>query len=104
MKLSRQVICAFDDALQGKFESALLHACIAIDATSKRLYPNEKRVGVRYIQCLRDYYWIIEPMIGVGLNLVDMRFSNVPFRNNPTPDLAEIIYTVFRCSHAHGEE
>jgi hypothetical protein len=104
MKLADQVQCAIEDADAGKFDSALLHSCIAIDTTSRRLNPAEKKVGVRYIQCLRDYYWIIEPMIGAGLNLVDTKFTNINLRNTSTPDLAEIIYEILRCSHAHGDE
>jgi hypothetical protein len=87
-----------------KFDAALLHACIAIDATSKRLYPSERRTGRRYIKCLRAYYWIIEPMIGAGINLVETRFTNIRLRNTASPDLAEIIYEIFRCSHVHGDE
>lgn len=104
MKLSKHVTGAIDDGGQGKFDSALLHACIAIDATSKRLAPQEKRVGVRYVDCLRRYYWLLEPMIGAGLNLAETKFSNIQLKNTPTPDLAEIIYEIFRCSHAHGDE
>jgi hypothetical protein len=104
MKLSEYVLYAIDDAGAKKFNAALLHACIAIDATSKRLYPSERRVGRRYIGCLRAYYWIIEPMIGAGINLVETRFTNIRLRNTATPDLAEIIYEIFRCSHAHGDE
>jgi hypothetical protein len=104
MKLSQHVTGAIDDCGQGKFDSALLHACIAIDTTSKRLTPAEKRVGVRYINCLRGYYWIIEPMIGSGVNLIETKFSNITLKNTDTPDLAEVIYEIFRCSHAHGDE
>ncbi len=104
MKLPQHITCAIDDGAQGKFDSALLHACIAIDATSKRLAPQEKRVGVRYIECLRNYYWVLEPMLGAGLNLVETRFSNIQLKHTATPDLAEIIYEIFRCSHAHGDE
>lgn len=104
MKLPRHVICAIDDAAQGKFDSALLHACITIDTTSKRLAPQEKRVGVRYVDCLRRYYWLLEPMIGAGLNLVETKFSNIQLKNTSAPDLAEVIYEIFRCSHAHGDE
>jgi hypothetical protein len=104
MKLAQHVICAIDDATQGKFDSALLHACIAIDATSKQLAPQEKRVRVRYVKCLRDYYWLLEPMIGAGLNLVETKFSNIKLKKTATPDLAEVIYEIFRCSHAHGDE
>jgi hypothetical protein len=104
MKLSQQVLYAIDDAGAGKFDAALLHACISIDTTSKRLYPSESKVGHRYVTCLRDYYWIVEPMIGAGLNLVETRFSNVPLQSNRSPDLADVIYEIFRCSHAHGDE
>jgi hypothetical protein len=31
MKLSEQILCAIDDAEAGKFNAALLHACISID-------------------------------------------------------------------------
>jgi hypothetical protein len=104
MKLSEQVLCAIDDAEAGKLNAALLHACISIDATSKRLYPSENKVRLRYVNCLRRYYWLIEPMIGAGLNLVDTRFSNIKLHKITSPDFAEIIYEVFRCSHAHGNE
>jgi hypothetical protein len=104
MRLSEQVLCAVEDASGGKFDSALLHACIAIDTTSKRLMPGESRVGVRYVHCLRNYYWIIEPMIGAGLNLVDTKFTNIKLRKTSAPDLAEVIYEILRCSHAHGDE
>ena len=103
MRISEQITVAVDDAEAGKFESALLHACTAVDATARKLYLNPK-VGDRYVQCLRQYYWLIEPMIGAGLNLVETRFPNVPLRTTATPDLAEIIYEVFRCNLAHGDE
>jgi hypothetical protein len=104
MKLSRQVLCAIDDAVAKKFDAALLHACIAIDATSKRLYPSSTKVGERYVNCLRHYYWLLEPMIGAGLNLVETQFTNLQLRKHKSPDLADVIYEIFRCSHAHGDE
>jgi hypothetical protein len=39
VKLSKQVMYSIDDMGQGKFDSALLHACIGIDATSKKMFP-----------------------------------------------------------------
>lgn len=104
MKISEHVLHSIDDHGAGKFDAAILHACIAVDATARRLYPAIKQVGRRYVRCLRHYYWIVEPMIGPGLNLNETRFSNVSLRNNPDPDLAEIIYEVFRCAHAHGDD
>lgn len=104
MKLTEQIQCAIEDAERGKFESAMLHACIAIDATAKRLYPSERLVGKRYIDCIRNYYWLIEPLLGAGINLEETKFRNVKLTKNEAPDFAEIIYEVFRCNHAHGDE
>jgi hypothetical protein len=103
MRVSQHVVCAIDDIEGGKFDSALMHACIAIDATAKRIPGASNGVGNRYRECLRYYYWIIEPMIGTGINLVDTRFDNIQLRGR-TPDFADLIYEVFRCSHAHGDE
>jgi hypothetical protein len=104
MKISEHVLCAIDDVDSGKLDSAMLHACIAVDATSRRLFPNEQSVGKRFVACIREYYWLVEPCMAMGANLVDTRFTNVPLRRNPSPDFAEIIYEVFRCAHAHGDE
>jgi len=103
MKLAQQVLYAIDDAGANKFDSALLHACIAIDTTSKRLAPN-KKVKARYVGCLRHYYWILEPMLGAGLNLEETKFETIHLEKKSSPDLAEIIYEIFRCSYAHGDE
>jgi hypothetical protein len=104
MKLSKHVLYAIDDVEANKLDAGLLHALIAIDGTSKRLYPNSTGVGTRYINCLRKYYWLLEPMLVAGLNLVETRFTNIQLRNNRAPDFAEVVYEIFRCSHAHGDE
>jgi hypothetical protein len=104
MKLTEHVLRAIEDATEGRFDSALLHACISVDATSRRLFPSESKVRKRYVECLRSYYWILEPMLCAGINLVDTKFSNVQLKATRSPDLAEIVYEIFRCSHAHGDE
>lgn len=104
MKIADNVKSCFDDAADGKFDAALLHACIAIDATSKLLYPKQKAVGKRYTQCIRDYYWLVEPMLGAGINLEETVFRNVKLPKTDAPDFAEIVYEVFRCGHVHGDE
>jgi hypothetical protein len=104
MKLSEEVLVGIDDVLGGRYDAGLLHACITIDATARRLFPSMSRVGARYRSCLRQYYWLLEPMVGAGLNLEETRFSNVVLERTSHPDFAEIVYEVFRCSHAHGDE
>jgi hypothetical protein len=104
LQLAKQVLCAIDDAVAGKFDAALLHACFAIDGVSKRIFPNSTKVGVRYANTLRRYYWILEPMMGAGINLEDSKFTNIVLRNNTSPDFADIVYEILRCSHAHCDE
>jgi hypothetical protein len=103
MKLRDHVLCAIDDAQQGKQDAALLHACMSIDGTAKRLYPNEG-VKARYVRCLRTHYWILEVMIGSGFNLAESRFANIRLPKLHNPDFAEIVYHILRCSHAHADE
>ena len=43
-------------------------------------------------------------MLVAGLNLTETRFTNIQLKKNSTPDLAEIVYEIFRCAHAHGDE
>jgi hypothetical protein len=104
MNVGEHVVCAIDDYEVGKVNSALLHACIAVDGTSCKLSSGKQDNRKRYVACLRQYYWLLEPMIGAGLNLVETRFTNVPLPNNSSPDLAEIVYEEFRCNHAHGSD
>jgi hypothetical protein len=105
MKLTETIRCVFDDALAGKTEAALLHACNSIDFTAKLLYPSEISGGKRFVRCIREYYWLVEPMMGVGLNLVDTRFDNIHIpKLKVPPDFADIVYSIHRCSHAHGNE
>ena len=43
-------------------------------------------------------------MSSAGVNLVDTRFANIQISKNNEPDFAEIVYEIFRCAHAHGDE
>jgi hypothetical protein len=104
MKIWKHVLYAIDDVEAHKLDRALLHALIAIDGTSKRLYPHSTKVATRYVNCLRKYYWLIEPMLVAGLDLVETRFTNIQLRKNSAPDFAEVVYEILRCAHAHGDE
>lgn len=104
MKIADHVNSCFADALSGNFDSAMLHACVAIDATSKLRYPTVKKVGKRFTQTIRDYYWLVEAMIGAGMDLSQMVYSNVKLEKNSAPDFADIMYEVFRCGYVHGDE
>ena len=94
----------------GDPEEALLRALLAVAGTSAKLSKLHGRVEsdrARYVKFLRAYYWVMEPMLGVGLNLQDTRFDNIPFDRLPhwsPPDIAEVIYEKHRCTRAHGDD
>lgn len=109
MTLQEHVLKAIKDYKQGETDSALMHACIAIDATARNLYRGTKIGKKEYKDCIQNYIWIIEPMMGNGINLEETIWSNVEVDNGygkiiNNPDLADIIYHIFRCSHTHGKE
>ena len=104
MKLFDQVRKVFSDGAAGDMEAAMLHACTAVDATARRLYPSDPGVGSRFVRCVREYYWLVEPMLAPGFNLVDTRFGNVVLKKGNPPAFAQVVYEVHRCAHAHGDE
>lgn len=104
MKISDSVIGSIDDFAAGKIESSVMHACFAVDGTARKLVGSNNDSRKRFVSFLRDHYWLLEPMVTPGINLVDTRWGNVPLSKQPNPDLAEIIYEVHRCSHGHGDE
>jgi hypothetical protein len=105
MRIGDQVRCSIDDFENGsKFESALLHATTAIDGTAGKIFGHQNGQNkANYLKCLRQYYWLIEPMLG-SINFVDTRFTWGKVVKKDKPDLADIIYEAFRCAHAHGSE
>ena len=107
MKLEEHVLKAIED-----FDSdprfSLMNACFAIEGTTRNIYGN-KTGNKEYKECIRNYYWIIEPMLGGGINITETRFNNLKIDNGygkliVNPDLADIIYHIFRCNNAHAEE
>lgn len=97
---------SIDDWESGEHDSAMLHACNAIDGTAKKIYP---KIGsnTRFTKLLRDNYSILGPMGMPGINLVETRFPvtvDRPKAPGGKPDLADVIYGIHRCSHGHGDE
>jgi hypothetical protein len=89
-----------------EFDSAMLHACNAVDGTAAKVYPTLGSKA-RFIRLLRDNYGILLPMGGVPINGTDTRFPVEVRRSKDEerwPDLAAVIYGVHRCHHGHGEE
>jgi len=106
MNVGNSIRIAINDWEQGETESAMLHACNAIDGTAKKLHPalgsNE-----RFTRLLRDDYSILGPMGAPGINLVETRFPvtvQKPKASGGKPDIADVIYGIHRCTHGHGDE
>ena len=87
-------------------ESAMLHACNAIDGTAKKLFPKEGN-RYRFTQILRQNYSILGPMGAPGINLWETKFPASMLRRKNSDrefDLADVIDEIHRCSGSHGDE
>lgn len=108
MTILEHVLKSFKDGLENDFQSALMNACFAIDGSAQKYFLKEKVGRSEYKKFIRDHYWIIEPMLGGGLNLEETKWQNLNIDNGngeiiKEPDFADIVYHIFRCSNAHGK-
>jgi hypothetical protein len=104
VEVGKSISKAIAERLSGDLDSAMLHACNAIDGTAKKMYP-ALGVGARFTRLLRENYAsILEPMVP-GVNLEQTVFPvRIPNANGPggQPDFADVIYVIHRCNHGHG--
>jgi len=106
MKVGDSITHSIDDWSAGKTESAMLHACNAIDGTARKVHPTLGNKA-RFTQLLRDNYEILGPMAAPGIDLERTRFPvsvKKPTSPDGKPDLADVIYGIHRCTHGHGDE
>lgn len=68
MKIADHIKQSIDAADRNELAQALLSACLAVDGTSKKTYPDESSVGVRFRRFINDNLDVIELMFG-GLDL-----------------------------------
>jgi hypothetical protein len=97
---------AIDDWEHRDSESAMLHACNAVDGTARKLYPGLDN-NRRFTRVLRENCAILGPMGAPGINLVETRFPGTVPRSTTDdgrPDIAAVIYGIHRCTHGHGDE
>jgi hypothetical protein len=73
MKVSDSVRKAIDDWQEHDLDSAMLHACNAVDGTARKIYPKLGNKD-RFTQFVRDNFAIIGPMGAPGIDLVQTRF------------------------------
>lgn len=107
MKIQDHVIYSIDAFERREKEHSLLHACIAIDATARKLFDKPQATKQDYKNCVRQYYWLIQYFLP-GIDYTKTKFPHILVDPNNKKiatdiDLADIIYH-YRCSNAHGNE
>jgi len=103
MKISDHIKHSLDAGDGGELEKAMLFACLAVDGTAKKMYPNLNQVGKRFRTFIIDHLDIIELMFG-GLNLRETIFPVKDNKGMTGVKFEDVIYEKFRCSLAHGDE
>lgn len=103
MMLSDHIKHSLDCADRKDMEQAMLHACIAVDGTAKKTYPNISKAAKRFKTFINDNIDIIELMFG-GINLEETVFPFLDKKGKKSMTFADIVYEKFRCYLAHGEE
>jgi hypothetical protein len=106
LKVGKSVTKAINEWILGDLESAMLHACNAVDGTARKHGFASKGNRYRFVQLLRDNFDILGPMGMPGVDVFTTEFPVVVEEGQPLKflDLAELIYVVHRCSHGHGDE
>lgn len=103
MKISDHIKYSLDACDARELDKAMLFACLAIDGTAKKLYPNIAKVGERFRKFIIEHLDIIELMFG-GLDLHDTVFPFKDNKGNVGVKFEDIVYQKFRCYLAHGNE
>lgn len=102
MKISEHIKLSIDACEEKVMDKAMLFACIAVDGTAKRAYP-ELQVGARFRRFINENLDIIELMFG-GINLQETVFPFKDSKGKIGIQFADIVYEKFRCNLAHGDE
>lgn len=106
MNISDSIRKAINEWEQHELDSAMLHACNAVDGTAAKVYPKQGS-NARFTTFLRNNYSILGAMGAPGINLVETRFPLIlphAKASQGKPDIADVIYGIHRCSHGHGKE
>lgn len=106
MNVGNSIRKAIDDWESADLDSAMLHACNAIDGTARKVYPSTGS-NARFTELLRCNYSILGPMAAPGIDLVNTRWPVLvdrPKAPGGKPDFADVVYGVHRCCHGHGDE
>jgi len=109
--VGRSVTKTIDEIENGDLESAMLHACNAVDGTAAKAQPSTpsstRPSNKQFTEFLRGNYAILGATGMPGINLNETRFPvdvERPKAPGGQPDLADVLYGIHRCTHGHGAE
>jgi hypothetical protein len=94
MTLTEHLIRAIEEHQQRHLLPALLQACAALDQTAERLFPDANGRD-RFLWTVDQYLWLIEPLLGLGLNLEATTFRWDAAGVRPLR-FAEVLYRIHR--------
>jgi hypothetical protein len=103
MKIADHIKYSLDACDSKELDKAMHFACLAVDGTAKKMYPDIHNVGERFRRFIVEHLDIIELMFG-GLNLKETIFPFKDSKGNIGIKFQDIVYEKFRCSLAHGDE
>lgn len=103
MKIADHIKHSLDACDSRDLDKAMLFACLAVDGTARKMYPQVEKVGERFRKFIVDHLDIIELMFG-GLNLQETVFPFKDNKGNVGVKFEDIVYEKFRCNLAHGNE
>ncbi|RRS08697.1 hypothetical protein EAG18_10910 [Pseudoalteromonas sp. J010] len=96
--------CRLDEAIQkisaGDLENALIQVSIAIDVSSKRKWPKQKKVGERYKNFIREHESLIYFML-LGIKGDTKPLVSFPNPNGDRYDIAHVYYKAVRNGLLH---
>lgn len=103
MKIADHIRHSLEACDSRDLDKAMLFACLAVDGTAKKMYPQINKVGERFRKFIVEHLDIMELMHG-GLNLQETVFPFKDRKGNVGVKFEDIVYEKFRCSLAHGNE
>lgn len=103
MKIADHIKYSLDACDSKELDKAMLFACLAVDGTAKKMYPDIQKVGERIRKFIVEHLDIIELIFG-GLNLKETVFPFKDNKGNIGVRFEDIVYEKFRCSLAHGDQ
>ena len=77
MKIEKSVAKALTEMQAGDLESAMLHACNAVDGTARKAYGYSVGNKARFTALLREHHQILGVMAIPGLDLLTQRFPGL---------------------------